>query len=440
MATVYSLWIQKGERLRRKSRHKPIKKRKVIVCGGKSMENKKSWIQDGGWWTSEVNFLEEIRKSFNIPDKVIIHDATLRDGEQTPGVVFRKEEKISIAKALDAIGVDRIEAGMPVVSEEDAEAVREIVQLGMNSKVMVFSRAMRVDIDKAVECGVWGIVLETPIGLPRLQYQFNWGIEQIIEKSVDTINYAKEKGLYVSYFPYDTTRAEVPVLQKVLREVTNKSRPDSLAIVDTTGCALPESIKYMVREIKKIADLPVEIHTHNDLGLGVAGALAAVEAGAEVVHTCVNGLGERCGNTALEEIVITLKTLLGVNMGRIKYDQLYKLSQLVTELSGIKPAVNKSLVGELTFTRESGLGIDVYQKEPRVAFSIHPGFVGRKFEAVLGKMSGRPSIKMKLDELGVKTTDEKIAEILTKVKQKGIEKKGLLSDNEFEAILKEALG
>jgi isopropylmalate/homocitrate/citramalate synthase len=397
------------------------------------------WIHEDGWWTSEVNFLPEIRRTFSIPDKVVIHDATLRDGEQTPGVVFRKEEKLALAKALDSIGVDRIEAGMPAVSDEDMEAVKEIVELKLNAKIMVFSRALPADIDKAVECGVWGIILEVPGGAPRLKYQFNWSIDEVIKRSVDAINYAKEKDLYVSYFPYDGTRAEIPVFKKLLSGVTTKSRPDSVAIVDTTGCVLPEGVKYLMREIKKITDLPIEIHTHNDLGLSVANSLAAVEEGAEVVHACINGLGERCGNTPLEEIVVCLKTLLGVEMGGIRFNKLYEISQLVQELSGIKPAANKSLVGDLTFTRESGLGVDVYKKEPRVAFSVHPAFVGRQFEIVLGKKSGRPSIKTKLEELGIETTDEQLAELLTKVKQKGIEKKGILSDEEFNTILKDTL-
>ncbi len=233
------------------------------------MQGKEQWISDG-WWTSEVNFRNEIRKTFALPEKVIIHDATLRDGEQTPGVVFRKEDKLALAKALDSIGVDRIEAGMPAVSSEDMEAVKEIVKLGLKAKIMVFSRAMAADIDKAVECGAWGIVMETPIGLPRLKYQFDWSIDRVIQTSIDIINYAKKKGLYVSYFPYDATRAEITTLRRVVREVTRKSQPDSLAIVDTTGCALPESIKFMVREIRKITDIPLEIHTHQDLGLAVA--------------------------------------------------------------------------------------------------------------------------------------------------------------------------
>ena len=403
------------------------------------MDNGKQWIRDGGWWTSEFNFMEEIRKDFTIPDKVIIHDATLRDGEQTPGVVFRKEEKVALAKALDAIGVDRIEAGMPAVSEEDMDAVKEIVKLDLNAKIMVFSRALPADIDKAAECGAWGVVLEVPCGLPRLRYQFNWSIDEVMERSIKAVNYAKEKGLYVSYFPYDNTRAELPALRKLVTEVTRNSQPDSLAVVDTTGCALPESIKFMVREIKSISPLPIEIHTHNDLSLGVANSLAAVEAGAEIVHVCINGLGERCGNTALDEIVICLKTLLGVNMDRIKYDRIYELSCLTEQLSGIHLASNKSLVGEVTFKRESGLGIDVFKKKPTVAFSIHPEFIGRKFEMLLGKKSGRPSIKMKLEELSIETTEEIIAELLAKVKQKGTEKKGALSDDEFKAILDETL-
>ncbi len=396
------------------------------------------WIQED-WWTSEVNFRDEIRKTFSLPSKVIIHDSTLRDGEQTPGVVFRKDEKIAIAKALDAVGVDRIEAGMPAVSAEDMEAVKSIVNLGLKAKIMVFSRAMAEDIDKALETGVYGVVLEIPAGLPRLKYQFNWSMEELLRRTVDAINYAKSKGLYVCYFPYDTTRAEMSFLTPFLKEVTAKSKPDSIAVVDTVGCALPESIKYMVREIKKITGATIEIHTHNDLGLGIANSLAAVEAGAEVVHVCVNGLGERCGNAALEDVVVCLKTLLGLDMENIKFNKLTELSRMIEKYSGLKVAANKAITGELTFTRESGLGVDVFQKEPRVAFSIHPKFVGGKFKFVLGKKSGKPSIKLKLEELGMQVPDEKIAEILTKVKQKGIDKKSLLTDEEFRDIVKKTL-
>jgi isopropylmalate/homocitrate/citramalate synthase len=397
------------------------------------------WMQEGGWWTSLLNYLPAVRRNFSLPGRVIIHDATLRDGEQTPGVVFRKEEKVAMAKALDAIGVDRIEAGMPAVSPEDMEAVGEIVKLKLKAKIMVFSRAMPADIDNAVKCGVWGVVLEVPSGVPRLKYQYNWTQEEVIERSIEAIRYAKEKGLYVCFFPFDGSRAEISFYRKLVREVTKKSRPDAITLVDTTGCILPAAVKYWVREVKKIADIPVEIHTHNDFGMSAASTLAAVEAGAEAVHVCVNGLGERCGNAALEEIVVDLRTLLGIPLDHIRFDRLPELCRMVRDYAGVRTADNKPIVGDLAFTRESGMGMDVFRKEPRVAFAVHPEFVGRRLDLVLGKKSGRPSIKMKLEELGVQASDEQIAELLVKVKQKGTEKKGFLSEDEFKVILRETL-
>jgi len=244
-----------------------------------------------------------------------------------------------------------------------------------------------------------GVVLEVQSGLPRLKYQFNWSEEEIIERSVQTINYAKGKGLYVSFFPYDTTRAELPFFKKLCEQVTTRSKPDSIAVVDTTGCILPEGMKYLLTEIKKITNMPLEVHTHNDFGLRTATSLAAVEGGAEVVHVCVNGLGQRCDNASLDEVVIGLKVLLGIPMEKIKYEKLFKISKKIEEYSRVKLAANKPIVGDGAFTRESGLGIDVFKKEPSVAFGLHPNFLGRQFEIVLGKKSGRPSIKTALEEL-----------------------------------------
>jgi isopropylmalate/homocitrate/citramalate synthase len=387
------------------------------------------------WWTSELNYSGEIVKDFDLPKRIKIHDATLRDGEQTPGVVFRKEEKIEIAKALDEIGVDRIEAGMPAVSAEDFDAIKAISNLGLRSKVMCFSRAMPADIDKAVDCGVWGIVLEVPSGEPRLKYQFNWSEDEVVKRSIEGINYAKKKGLYVCFFPYDTTRAKIRFIKQLVTKVAKNAEPDSIAVVDTTGCMLPEAMRFLVTEIRQLVDLPLEVHTHNDFGLAIANSLAAIEAGAEVVHVCVNGLGERCGNAALEEIAVSLRTLLGFELN-IRFQNLYNLSLLVEKLSGIKVGLNKPVVGDICFSRESGLGVDVYKRNPLVAFGINPKFVGRQFELVLGKKSGRPSISEKLSEMGMSATEKQIEAILAKVKKSGIEKKGLVSAEEFAEIVK----
>ena len=237
------------------------------------------YLEENKWWVSPFNFMDEVRAEFNLPKKVEIHDSTLRDGEQTPGVVFRKEDKVQIAQRLDEVGVDRIEAGMPAVSDEDFEAIKEISKLRLKAKIYTFARALSVDIDKAIDCGANGVVIEIPIGYPKLKYQFRWTWEDVLRRSVDCISYAKGKNLHVVYFPYDTTRAREEDLTNVLTRIMRDSPPDSIGVVDTMGCALPEAIKYMVRKVKNITGLPVEIHTHNDFGMAVATELAAVTAG-----------------------------------------------------------------------------------------------------------------------------------------------------------------
>src|ERR1019366_9244290 len=279
------------------------------------------YYRENEWWVSPYNYAPEVRAQFQLPERVSIHDATLRDGEQTPGIVFSVADKIAIAEKLDEVGVERIEAGMPAVSEQDFEAIRKISKLGLKSKIFTFARAMTADIDKAVECGAHGVIIEVPIGYPKLKYQFKWTWEDVLRKSVPVINYAKSHGLYAVYFPYDTTRAREEDLTNLLTRIMQEAPPDSIGVVDTMGCALPEAIKYMVRLVKRLTNLPVEVHTHNDFGMAVATELAGVEAGAEVVHSCANGLGERTGNAALEELMVALHVLYG-------YETQYKLDKL----------------------------------------------------------------------------------------------------------------
>jgi len=320
------------------------------------MENEH--YRENEWWVSPYNFVPEVRGAFQLPAQVSIHDATLRDGEQTPGVVFSIAEKIVIAEKLDEVGVDRIEAGMPAVSEQDFRAIKEISKLGLKARLYTFARAMNADIDKALECGCHGVVVEVPIGYPKLKYQFNWIWEDVLRKSVGVINYAKSRGLHVVYFPYDTTRAREEDLRNLLSRIVLDSNPDSVGVVDTMGCALPEAIKYMVRLVKSLTKLPVEVHTHNDFGMAVATELAGVEAGAECVHSCANGLGERTGNAALEELMVALHVLYGYDT-QYKLSKLPELGALVSRISGFDTAVNKPILGDRNFTRESGIGVDL---------------------------------------------------------------------------------
>ena len=404
------------------------------------MEANGKYYRENDWWISPYNFAPEVRSKFDFPERVSIHDATLRDGEQTPGVVMSVADKIVIAEKLAEAGVERIEAGMPAVSDQDFEAIKQISRLGLRSGIYTFARAINADIDKAIECGCHGVIIEIPIGYPKLIYQFKWTWEDVLRKSIPVIQYAKSRGLHTVYFPYDTTRAREEDLKNVLTRIVQDAPPDSIGVVDTMGCALPEAIKHMVRLVKSWTNLPVEVHTHNDFGMAVATELAGVEAGAEVVHSCANGLGERTGNAALEELMVALHVLYGYNT---QYDlaKLPELGALVSRITNLPIAVNKPILGARNFTRESGIGVDLVVKEPLAMFGTHPALTGRQGEVVLGKKSGKASITYNLERLGIPDPgDEAVSEMLRRVKEAGIHKRGLLDQDEFQQIVESVLG
>ena len=391
--------------------------------------------RDDEWWVSPFNVTDEVRRSFSLPPRVQIHDATLRDGEQTPGVVFTVADKVAIAEALAGVGVDRIEAGMPAVSADDVVAIKQIAKLGLTSRIYTFVRAITADIDKSLECGADGVILEVPIGYPKLLWQFKWTWEDVLKKSVEVVRYAKARGLAVVYFPYDTTRAREEDLTNLLTRLVQDAPPDSVGIVDTMGCVLPGAMKYLVRLVKRVTNgLPVEVHTHNDFGMAVATELAGIEAGAEVVHSCANGLGERTGNAALEELMVALHVLYGYET-RYRLDRLPELGSLVSRLSGLPIAANKPILGARNFTRESGIGVDLVVHRPLAMFGTHPALTGRSGDVVLGKKSGKTSITYALGQLGISgASDEAVAEMLRLVKERSIATRALVSLEEFRDI------
>jgi len=397
------------------------------------MESK--WKNDN-WLVSNFNYKQEVRDQLNLPEKVELHDATLRDGEQTAGIVMSREEKIEIARKLGESGVHRIEAGMPAVSQEDRKAIEDIKKLGMDSKIFGFVRAKEEDIIMCHESGVDGVIIEVPIGKPKLELQFNWSVERVLESSMEAIVKAKELGLYTVFFPYDTTRADEADLEYLLRGVMQGKGPDSVGIVDTMGSVLPEATDYLVKLVKNITNLPVEIHTHNDFGLAVANSLRAVSSGAEVVHACVNGMGERTGNAALEEIAAGLHMLLGIDTG-IDMKKLMELSQLVEGITNFKMAVNKPIVGTANYTRESGIGADTLLKHPLAMFAINPYYLNREPKLVLGKKSGMTSINMKLQELQLEMDEEAKKRLLADVKNAGLQKKRIITDEEFISLARQ---
>ncbi len=399
------------------------------------MNKNYNYHQGNDWWVSPYNVVPEVTAQMNLPEKVEIHDATLRDGEQTPGIVFSVEDKIAIAEKLAEVGVERIEAGMPAVSEPDFEAIKRISKLGLKSKIFTFARAMNADMDKALECGAHGVIIEVPIGFPKLQWQFKWTWEDVLRKSVEAVKYAKKQGLYTVYFPYDTTRAREEDLTNLLSRLMEEAPPDSVGVVDTMGCATPNAIKYMVKLVKKLTNLPVEVHTHNDFGMAVATELAGVEAGATCIHSCANGMGERTGNAALEELMVALHVLYGYDK-QYKLDKIPELGELVSRISNTPIAANKPILGSKNFTRESGIGVDLVVKEPLAMFGTHPFLTGRKGDVVLGKKSGNASITYHLEQMGITNADDgTVKELLNQVKALGIQKKGLVTTDEFRKMV-----
>jgi isopropylmalate/homocitrate/citramalate synthase len=401
---------------------------------GQNMQTGKPWSGED-YWVSPYNYDYEILENSGFPREVIFHDVTLRDGEQTPGVVLRSNEKVEIAKKLSAVGVHRIEAGMPVVSQDDFDAVKEIAHLGLGAKVFAFSRLVKEDIDAALKCDVEGIICEGPVGVPKLK-QFSWTNDQVIDRAVDAISYAKKHGLWTAYFGVDGTRADLGFFTRILRKVSEEAQPDAFVVVDTFGCASPEGFGKLVREIRKVVREPLEVHTHNDFGLGVATAIEGLKNGATAVHTSVNGIGERAGNASFEELAMSLRYLYGQPL-KFDFSKFKELSELVRKCTAFPLAPNKAIVGDRVFTREAGISIAGWMKYNLGSEAYLPELVGNRHGVFLGKKSGRHSIVWKLKELGMAVPDEKrLDEILSEVKKRSEEKKSNVDDEEFLEIVK----
>jgi isopropylmalate/homocitrate/citramalate synthase len=398
------------------------------------------WISDM-WWVSYLNFLDEVRKDFNMPKKVIIHDITLRDGEQQAGLTFNKDDKIKIAKMLDEVGVHRIEAGMPAVSREDKEAVKAVAHEGLNAKIFCFARCMKRDVDLALECDVDGVEMEIPSSEHLIKYAYGWSPEKALELPIEATRYAADHGLHVAFFTIDATRADLNWWFKIIDKVATEGHMDSLVLVDTFGVCTPEAIRYFTRKALERFDKPIEAHFHNDFGLAVANTLAAVCEGVEIVHTTVNGIGERMGNADLAEVALALEALYGVKLG-LKYDKLYELSKLVERLSGVKMPPHKPVVGNGAFRVESGIIAGWWanlkrENKPLVMFPYTWSLVGQKgVEIILGKKSGRDSIIGKLKEIGQDPSKFDVDRILEEVKEESVKRKSPIPDEVFKEILK----
>jgi len=394
------------------------------------------------WFTSPWNFENDVTSKFEFPEKIKIHDITLRDGEQQAGITFTKDEKVKIAKKLDKAGVHRIEAGMPAVSPQDAAAITEINNLGLNAEIFAFSRCMVKDVKNAYDCGVKGIIVEIPSSEHIIKYAYGWDVDKAIKLSIEATSYAKELGLYTVFFPIDATRADVNWFLDVIEKVATEGHMDALAVVDTFGVLSPHAVPYFMQKIKdRLPGVPLEPHFHDDFGMGVANTVIALACGGSVAHTTVTGIGERAGNAAMEDLVLTLRTMYDIDLG-IKTEKFFELSKFVLDLAKVNIPPNRPIVGEKLFNVESGIivgWIDLIEGDhdnqlEYIPFT--PDLVGQNpVEVVYGKNSGLTTIIYALKKLNKKLPEEKQPEVLAKVKEKAFEKKGLLTLNEFKEIL-----
>jgi isopropylmalate/homocitrate/citramalate synthase len=367
----------------------------------------------------------------------IISDCTLRDGEQQAGVVFNRQDKVHLAKQLDAIGVRDIEVGTPAVSEEDRLAIEEIASLKLKAMTSALARSMRQDIDLVKACGVDGVRISQPISPIQRDAKLHLDDEAYLKRALEISTYSKEKGLYVVFSPYDTTRCDPKLLERLLNMLRQEKCVDRVRIVDTTGAASPEAIKYLIRfMLDASGGIPIEVHCHNDFGLATANTVAGAVAGAAYLSTTINGLGSRCGNASLEEVLMALKVLYGLDLG-IDTARLCALSADAEERSGVKLAVNKAIVGSGAFAHETGMTVAGLLSNPFASESYAPEIVGQARSILLGKKSGRASIEYKLEQAGLAASKEAVGAILLEVKTRSNALKRVLTDDEFRSIARE---
>lgn len=392
------------------------------------------WVSEQ-WNSSPYNYAPGARDGLHFPSNITVADCTMREGDQCAGVVLNKGEKVRIAHALDELGIHEIEVGMPAVSPEERDTAKTLLKEGLKARLTVLCRARKDDIDMAAEIGAHWVNISLPSGYLQIEYRLRWPQQRVIDTALEITRYARQKGLSVTLSPYDTTRSDITFLQQYLSAVLSEGNVDRVRLVDTAGSVAPHGIVHLVGAMRQVTQLPIEVHCHNDFGLAVANTLAALAAGANVISSSFNGIGERAGNTPTEEIALALRVLYGIDLG-LDLEKVYQTSCLIQELTGMKLQPHKPVVGENAFTQISGLVIDGFRANPYVALSYLPDLVGRHSTVALGKATGRSSIEFKLKELGLTANEEQVRKLVSAVKEESQNRKADILDEEFRAIVK----
>ena len=375
------------------------------------------------------------RDWFLEPDvKIRVVDTTLRDGEQTAGVVFSNDEKVRIASYLDQIGIDQIEAGIPVMGGFEKDCIKEIVRLGLKASIMAWNRAVISDIKESIACGVDAVAISISTSDIHIEHKLQTTREDVLRRMGDAVKFAKDKGLYVSVNAEDASRSNLEYLTEFAL-IAKHAGADRLRYCDTVGILDPMKTFRYIKTLHDAVGLDIEMHTHNDFGMATANSLAGIYAGANHVGVTVNGLGERAGNASLQEVIMSIKHLLKIG---VTYDttMLREVALYVAEASGRALGLNNPIVGLNIFAHESGIHGDGVLKNPLTYEAFRPEEVGLERQIVIGKHSGSAAIKSKFMEYGVELSEADAQEILARCRQMAMDKKRSLFDKEMAYIYK----
>lgn len=358
-----------------------------------------------------------------------INDTTLRDGEQAAGVAFTVAEKVAFATLMSAIGIPELEVGIPAMGGAEAEAIAKMTHLGLSTLLTGWNRAVRSDIDASLACGLQRVHISVPVSEIQIGVKFQGNCQQVFDRLQQTIRYGRDRGLYVSVGGEDASRADPNFLLDVALAAQNAGA-SRFRFCDTVGILDPLMTHQKVQQLVKQLIIPVEMHTHNDFGMATANALAGIHAGATSVNTTVNGLGERAGNAALEEVVMALKRIYGINLG-IDTCRLKTLSEFVVNASGCEVPPWKAIVGQNAFAHESGIHGHGVLNNPTTYEPFTPEDVGRERRLVIGKHSGKHLVTNILQQHGIALNAEETRSLLETVREVSVQLKRNLTPKEL---------
>lgn len=371
-------------------------------------------------------------------EDIYIIDTTLRDGEQTAGVVFANREKVRIAKFLDEMGVHQIEAGIPVMGGDEKDAIKKICQSGLKASIMGWNRPVIKDIEASLECGVDAVAISISTSDIHIKHKLRTSREWVLDHVVKAVEFAKKEGMYISVNAEDASRSDLDFLIQFAK-AAKEAGADRLRYCDTVGILEPFTTYKNIRHILDNVDINIEMHTHNDFGMATANALAGLMAGANWVGVTVIGLGERAGNSALEEVVMALKHLFKIDIG-FKTEMFREVAEYVSRASGRELPAWKAIVGSNMFAHESGIHADGALKNPKTYEAFLPEEVGLQRQIVVGKHSGTAALKAKYAEYGIRLTEHQAEELLPKIRSYTVSMKRPLFDKELMYIYEDYYG